>query len=195
MNLGDKPEKNKTVCFSGHRPEKLPDSGNPNSSVIKVLRSLLYKAILDCIECGYNCFIVGLARGVDLWAGEILMELKAHGKNIRIIAVLPFREHGANFHGEEKFILGNILNSADKTVCISEEYSKDCFRRRNEYMVDNSGKLIAVVSDYKSGTGSTIRYAKKCGISTRIIDAKRLEEQINGFDDSDILFDYEQLIL
>lgn len=49
-------------------------------------------------------------------------------------------------------------------------------------MVDNSCRLIAVVSDYKSGTGSTIRYAEKQGVPVRIINAKTLEEQINDID-------------
>ena len=45
-------------------------------------------------------------------------------------------------------------------------------------MVDRSGTLIAVVSDYRSGTGATIRYAEKQGIEVRTIDAKTFGDQI-----------------
>lgn len=166
--------KSRTVCFSGHRPEKLPESEN----VLRVLKSVLYKAILDCVDEGYNCFITGLARGIDLWAGEIVTELKAQGRGVKLIAAAPYRDHGKNFRNAEKFALGNILLKADKVVYVSENYYRGCMQRRNEYMVDNSGKLIAVVADHRSGTGSTIRYAEKRGLDIRLIDAKRMEEEI-----------------
>lgn len=171
-------EKSKTVCFSGHRPEKLPDGGNGNSRVIKVLKSILYKSVLDSIQEGYNCFITGLARGVDLWAGEIILELKAQGENVKLVAAVPYKGHGKGFLNDEKYIFGNIMLKADEKVYLSDHYTKGCMQRRNEYMVNRSGKLIAVVSDYSSGTGYTIRYARQQGIVTRIIDPVKLERQI-----------------
>ncbi|MDE6710243.1 MAG: DUF1273 domain-containing protein, partial [Oscillospiraceae bacterium] len=180
MNINEEEDiiKSRTVCFSGHRPEKLPLKGDGGAMVIRYLKSILYKEILDSISAGYNRFITGLARGVDLWAGEILMELKADGEKISIIAVKPYKAHGDNFYGEEKFSLGRLLSNADEVICLADEYRKGCFQRRNEYMVDRSGKLIAVVSDYRSGTGATIRYAEKQGIEVRTIDARTFGDQI-----------------
>lgn len=178
-------DRSRTVCFSGHRPEKLPDGGDDSSQIIRVIKSILYKEITDSVEQGYNTFITGLARGVDLWAGEIILELKAGNPEIRLVAAAPFRSHGSGFTGKDKFILGNILLKADKVVYVSENYSQDCMRLRNRYMVDNSAKLIAVVSDYKSGTGQTVRYAKQCGLEIKTIDSGKFE--------SDIRSQYEQL--
>lgn len=193
MNINEEEDilRKRTVCFSGHRPEKLPVNGDSGANVIRCLKSILYMEILESISAGYNRFITGLARGVDLWAGEILMELKEDGEKISIIAVKPYKTHGDNFTGEEKFSLGRLISKADEVICLSEEYRKGCFQRRNEYMVDHSGKLIAVVSDYKSGTGATIRYAEKQGIEVRTIDAKSFGEQIEAIDESnaDILWD------
>lgn len=179
------PDRSRTVCFSGHRPGKLPDGGDDSSQIIRVLKSILYKEIIDSIEQGYNIFITGLARGVDLWAGEIILELKAGNPEIRLVAAAPCRNHGSGFTGKDKFVLGNILLKADEVVYVSESYSQDCMRMRNRYMVDHSAKLIAVVSDYKSGTGQTIRYAKQSGLEIKTIDSGKLE--------GDIRSQYEQL--
>ena len=75
MNINEEEDilRKRTVCFSGHRPEKLPLKGDSGATVIRYLKSILYKEILDSITAGYDRFITGLARGVDLWAGEILM--------------------------------------------------------------------------------------------------------------------------
>ena len=188
MNINEEEDilRKRTVCFSGHRPEKLTLNGDSGSMVVRYLKSILYKEILDSIAAGYDRFITGLARGVDLWAGEILMELKAQGENISIIAVKPYKTHGDNFLGKEKFSLGRLLSKADEVICLADEYRKGCLQRRNEYMVDHSGKLIAVVSDYRSGTGATIRYAEKQGIEVRIIDAKKFGEQITSIEESSI---------
>ena len=173
-------DKERTVCFSGHRPEKLPDYGADFSQVVRVVKSILYKEILDSVKHGYNIFITGLSRGVDLWAGEIVLELQAKGYPIKLVAAIPFRGFGENYKDKDKFILGNILLKADEKVYLGESYTKGCLLRRNEYMVDRSGKLIAVVADYRSGTGQTIRYAEKQGIITRIIDAGKLNTDIQG---------------
>ncbi len=184
--------KSRTVCFSGHRPEKLPCGGDERCAVTRVLKSILYKAILDSIKEGYDCFITGLARGVDLWAGEIILELKAQGENVKLIAAVPYKGHGKGLRSDEKFLFGNIMLKADKIVYISDSYSQRCMHLRNEYMVDHSGKLIAVVSDYRSGTGYTIKYAREKGITVRIIDAHKLEEQIRRIGYSDL--DYNNFI-
>ncbi|MDE5577532.1 MAG: DUF1273 domain-containing protein [Oscillospiraceae bacterium] len=170
----------KTVCFSGHRPEKLPDEGSDRSQVIRTLKSILYKEIIDSAENGCTTFITGLARGVDLWAGEMIMELKAKGMPLKLVAAAPYKAHGNSFKGRDKFILGNILLKADEVVYVSENYTRECMRLRNEYMVNRSDKLIAVVSDYRSGTGQTIRYAERCRIEVKIINAAKLENDLSG---------------
>ena len=169
----------KTVCFSGHRPEKLPDGGNDHSQVIRTIKSILYKEILDSIDNGCTTFVTGLARGVDLWAGEMIMELKAQGMPLKLVAAAPYKAHGSSFKGRDRFILGNIFLKADEVIYVCENYSRDCMRLRNEYMVDRSDKLIAVVSDYRSGTGQTIRYAERRKLEIKIIDAAKLENGIN----------------
>lgn len=175
-----------TVCFTGHRTEKLPDGGDENSPVTKAIKSLLYKAVSDCIDDGCKCFVTGLARGIDLWAGEIVLDQKARGKDIRLTAVFPYRGHGANFKGYDKWAFGNIVHEADEIVYASEEYTPYCMKKRNEYMVNRSGKIIAVVSDYRSGTGQTIRLAEKAGLDIILIDAAKIAEQSAKYGDSSL---------
>lgn len=54
-------ERKKTVCFTGHRPEKLTAS---KDAVIHTLENAIEQAYQD----GYRIFISGMARGVALWA-------------------------------------------------------------------------------------------------------------------------------
>lgn len=162
----------KTVCFTGHRPEKLPGYGEIENQVLRVIKSMLYFQIYQAAENGYKYFVSGLARGVDLWAAEYVYDIKNRFPDIKLIGVKPFASHGESFRGEDLWSFSNILAKADEIVCVSEEYSRDCYKIRNQYMVDRSSRLIAVVDDFKSGTGQTINYARKKGLEINIINVK-----------------------
>ncbi|MDR0947428.1 MAG: SLOG family protein [Ruminococcus sp.] len=159
-------DRNKTVCFSGHRPEKLPDGDIAE----KILKSLLLQEIKDTIDSGFDTFISGGARGFDIWAGNIVAELRRRHK-IRLIAALPYEKHGENFTGKDKFEYGFMVDNADAVIFTSDEYSRSCMKIRNKYMIDVSGKLIAFMADAHSGTGMTVRFAQNAGIIVKMIES------------------------
>lgn len=161
--------KEKTVCFSGHRPEKLPLKGDTNTPEIRMLISILYKEILSSIDQGYDTFITGVARGIDLWAGSLVADIKSKNPEIKLVSAVPYKSYGEKWKRTDKWNLSYIMQKSDKIHYVCDEYSKICMKKRNEYMVDNSSKLIAVVDDYKSGTGQTVRYAKKNNLEIKII--------------------------
>ena len=71
-------------CFTGHRPEKLLRS-------TKVIRTDLEREIHKAISDGFTVFITGMARGVDLEAGEIVLRLRSEGFPIRLICACPYQ--------------------------------------------------------------------------------------------------------
>lgn len=162
--------KEKTVCFSGHRPEKLPDNGNISSQTVKALRSMLLNEIESSVKDGYTDYIVGMARGIDLWAGEMITELICKGEHLNLIAVFPYRGYEKCYKGYELWASNRILSHASEILYLNEQYYRGCMKERNEYMVDHSSRLIAVVDNMRSGTGQTIRYARSQGLDMKVID-------------------------
>ncbi len=162
-------ERSKTVCFTGHRPEKLPDGGDDDSPVIRAIKSCLYAEVEKAAAEGFDTFITGMQRGIDLWAGECVLDLM-NSYDIHIAAAVPYRDFGKNFRGKDKWLFGRIIGNAEHIAYIDEEYQPGCMSRRNRYMVDHSSLLIAVRGTDKSGTSQTIGYAKRCGIEVRTID-------------------------
>ena len=71
------------VCFTGHRPEKLfqPES---------VVKDNLEREIKAALADGMNVFISGMARGVDIWAAEIVLKLRKKNPEIKLICASPF---------------------------------------------------------------------------------------------------------
>lgn len=144
-------------CFTGHRPEKLSSS---EQYIKKELEANIRQAICD----GFITFISGMARGVDIWAAEIVLKLKAEGYPIHLICAIPFRGFENNWENEWKIRYRDILANADLIRCISPSYHRRCFQDRNEWMCNRASRLIAVYNGTSGGTRNTINYALSIGI-------------------------------
>ena len=150
-------------CFTGHRPEKL----NCNEAAIKVKLS---HAIDQAIQDGFVTFISGMARGVDIWAAELLLEHRAAAPSLHLICALPYSGFEQRWSPQWQTRYQAILQQADliKTICPS--YSMAAFQQRNEWMIDHSSRLIAIYNGTPGGTRNTIEYAKQKKLEIAIFD-------------------------
>ena len=149
----------KKCCFSGHRPEKLDLSET-------IVVDLLKKEIIKSVNEGYNTFITGMSRRTDIWAGEIVLDIKKNRSDIRLICAIPYPEFSTGRDAIWKDRFETILHSADDIVYVCSTYQRNCYQIRNEWMVDHSDRLIAVYNGSRGGTYNTIRYARKKQIDT-----------------------------
>ncbi|MDF2568349.1 MAG: hypothetical protein K0R90_1805 [Oscillospiraceae bacterium] len=159
----------KTVCFSGHRPEKIDKFQHDYGDKVEYVKKQLYESILCAIENGFTCFLTGMARGVDIYAGEIVMLLKQRHPDIKLVCVVPYEGHAQGWSFVWKERHNALIHHCDEVRILSEKFHKGCFNNRNEYMVDHSSLLIAVFNGQKSGTANTINYAKLSNKQVNII--------------------------
>ena len=150
------------LCFTGHRPEKIVES----EEEVKVM---LEKEIKEAAEEGFNVFISGMSRGVDIWAAETVLKMKEKNTDIKLVAACPFPEFDSRWVNADRIRLKNALDKADFVICISKAYSKDVYQKRNEWMVDHCTRVIAVYSGENSGTKNTVKYALKNNIKVKYI--------------------------
>ena len=150
--------KENAVCFTGHR-----EIGEPISDV--ELR--LTKTVERLIEQGYVFFWAGGARGFDTIASEVVLKLKSIYPQIHLFLALPFDEqytHEKNWTQAEISQYHRIKETASNVVILCDEFRPGAYHQRNRYLVDNSSVCIAYLNRDKSGTGYTVRYAKKRGL-------------------------------
>lgn len=145
----------KICCVTGHRD--IP------AEQANVIRELLRREILTAIEDGYTHFISGFAAGADLLFSEIVAGLKEIYP-ITLEAAIPYP--GRMKTPDKTF--QRLIRCCDIVKIHSDSYSKDCYMRRNRYMVDQSQRVIAVYDGRPTGgTAATVRYAK--GKDVRIV--------------------------
>ena len=134
----------------------------PESVVIAALEEKIREAIDD----GFVTFISGMAWGVDIWAAEIVLRLKAEGHPIHLVAAVPYEGFERGWDDDWKRRYYAVLSAADLVKYICDHYHHGCFQIRNEWMVDRSARLIAAYTGEKGGTKNTVDYATRKGVQT-----------------------------
>ena len=141
-------------CFTGHRPEKL------NRSEAEIKKDLEAE-ILQTINDGFVTYITGMARGVDIWAAEMVLQLRKQNPNLHLITASPYEGFESRWTEDWKVRYNTVMEQADLIRYVCKGYSKACFQIRNEWMVDRSARVIAVYNGEPGGTRNTIEYAEK----------------------------------
>lgn len=155
--------KKQCCCFTGHRPQSLPFRSNESDERYIDLKHRLKENITKMItENDVTHFISGMAIGVDMYAAEIVLELKETYPHITLEAVIPCENQSEKWNKQLRNRYMVILEKCDVHTVLQKEYTADCMHKRNRYMVDKSAYVIAVWNGKPSGTGKTVKYAEKC---------------------------------
>jgi uncharacterized phage-like protein YoqJ len=162
--------------FTGHRAEKLPWK-DETSKQAEDFKMQLCIEIVHKIKAGCDTFYTGMCNGVDIIAGEMVLELKETFLNIKLIAVIPYEDFACSWSEEWRERYFDLLANVDDEVLLNHKYKSKCFKQRNGYLVKHAGHIIAVHNDgdNKSGTHQTINMAKRRDRSIVIIEPKTLK--------------------
>ena len=154
----------KRVCFTGHRPHKLHGRSEEQ------IREVLQKEIQRAYDDGFRTFITGMAMGVDIWAGELVLELREKDPEVHLICALPHAgfESAWDERWQERY--RKLIEQADLCKVISQQRHRGVYQVRNEWMVDRSSRVIAVYNGETGGTRNTIAYARREGVDVQQIN-------------------------
>lgn len=165
-------------CLSGHR-------ALPSGAQLERLRQNLKKTIAKLAQEEITLFYVGGALGFDTLAAMTVLEMKAYFPQIRLYLALPCPEQHERWSKEDKALYEQIKEHADRVDYVSKQYTPDCMKKRNYYMVDHSCVCAYyLIHSMRSGTAQTVHYAGKQG--SRLIDLSA-EEPEDSWESSDLL--------
>ena len=89
---------------------------------------------------------------------------------------IPYEEQAAKWTIPQRDRYFDIIVRSDTASQLQGTYSRDCMKRRNRYMVEKSGHVLAVWDGAaRGGTGQTVRYARELGREMAIIHPVTLE--------------------
>lgn len=142
-----------TVCFTGHRPEKMTQGEEQ-------VRSALRKGIDRALKWKYTIFITGMAQGVDLWAADEILALRKDRPEIRLVCAIPYEGFADKWDHDWKAKYEAVKTAADEVYYICQRDMRGAPVVRDKWMVDHSSLVIAFYNGEKGGTKTTVDYAE-----------------------------------
>ncbi|MCL2507677.1 MAG: DUF1273 domain-containing protein [Oscillospiraceae bacterium] len=159
------------LCFSGHRPERLPSSGDPNAPEMQPLIAALRQELTAAAERGKTTMLHGCMAGWDIICAEQVILLKRQYPHVRLVSVAPYK---AAFFTREKCWTPDWVSRArevfsqhDMGIKIAGQYRPGIYYERNRALVDHSSELLCYWDGGGGGTKYTVDRAYSRGLTVR----------------------------
>jgi uncharacterized phage-like protein YoqJ len=174
-----------TVGATGHRSDKMggwKDSlgGYDNKHPLVVqLRTALLEVLEELIvNQGKTRFISGGALGFDTMFFWAVNHLKQKYPHIENVLAVPFMKQYIRWKPQQRYWYHEMVKKADTFFDVArqedyntrehekgknpiplDDFSHEKMDKRNHFMVDQSGVMVAFFDGSKGGTGNCVRYA------------------------------------
>lgn len=151
----------RSACFTGHRTIKA------DISIFSALLSSVIERLIT--DKGVTDFYAGGAYGFDAVSAFSVLHLKENYSEVKLHLILPCskEEQSRKWTAEQKAELEKLLGLADSVEYVSDRYYNGCMKARNARLVELASDYCICYwnpSNFRNGTGQTVRMAQKKGI-------------------------------
>lgn len=154
----------KACAVTGERPTRFRFKYNETYSLCKKIK----KAMLEQFRFLHDeeqvvRYYVGGSLGVDMWAGELILRLKEEAGygDIELFIVLPFEGHDAKWDERSRKRMDFLRRHSKRCITIGRQDCRESYVKRNCYMVDHIGYLVAVCEQRSGMALQTVAYARE----------------------------------
>ena len=153
-----------SCVITGHRPTRFKFKYNEKDKRCQRIKKCLQEQLIRLYNQGVRCFWAGGAMGADMWASEILLHMKEQTayQDVELCLALPFEGYDADWDDWHRKRMKFIRKYAAKVLILGEMPSSENYKKRNYFMVDQAGCMVAVydnVNNMRSGTQQTVNYS------------------------------------
>jgi uncharacterized phage-like protein YoqJ len=98
--------------------------------------------------------IVSGQLGVELWAAEIVLELKLEFPELQLAVITPFLEQEKNWNEQKQEHYHSVLEAADFVSSVTKrEYEGPWqFKARNQFLLDHTDGMLIIYDEENPGT-------------------------------------------
>ncbi|EOT44434.1 SLOG family protein [Enterococcus columbae] len=113
-------ENQKIITITGYRSFELGifQAKDPKLSL---LYKFIKQSLIELLENGLEWVVIGGNLGIELWAAEMVLELKQSGYTINLAVILPFKEFGSQWNESNQSLLTSVLSKADYVNYVSQK--------------------------------------------------------------------------
>ncbi|MFB3163014.1 DUF1273 domain-containing protein [Neobacillus sp. 179-J 1A1 HS] len=143
----------KVLAISGYKPFELGIFKNDHPAVL-FIKAALKKELIPMMEAGLEWVLISGQLGVELWAAEVVFELKSEFPDVKIAVITPFLDQEASWSETNSEWYKSILAQADFIDSVTKKgYEKPWqFRLKNQFFIEKSDALLLLYDQEKEGS-------------------------------------------
>lgn len=149
---------------------------------IPFIKKALKKQILYYIELGVEWFLISGQLGVEIWAGQVILELKDEYPTIKLGVFPPFLEQECNWNDGNKEEYYGVVGYADYVNNITNRKYEGPwqFALKNEFLIKKCDELLILYDNNHQGSPKfMVQMAEKMKKSITFITMDDLQEIVN----------------
>jgi uncharacterized phage-like protein YoqJ len=148
----------KRVLITGYKATELGIFSNKHPG-IAIIKKAITKQIIALMDEGLEWVIVSGQWGIEVWAAEAAIELKATYPNLQLAVITPFLEQEEKWSDDKKTVYSYVLQHANYVNSVSKaKYDGPWqFKEKNRFLLRNSDGMILVYDEENEGSPKYIR--------------------------------------
>lgn len=148
----------KTILVTGYKASELGIFALKHPG-IDIIKKAIKKRLTALIGDGLEWVVVSGQWGVEIWAAEACIELKASFPELRLAIITPFLEQEEKWNDSKKEAYTQILLKADyiNSITKSKYVGPWQFKERDKFLLRNSDGILLVYDEENEGSPKYIK--------------------------------------
>lgn len=142
------------IAVTGYKPHEIGVFQEKHEQ-LPYLKNALKRKISETIQAyGTEWIVTSGQAGVELWAAEAVIELKAEGIDIKLATIAPFFEQEEKYAEPTKELYREVWEKSDyKDYITKRPYeSPEQLRMKNDFIVQKTEAMLLVYDEATDGT-------------------------------------------
>ncbi len=178
------------LWLTGYRNYELSVFGNQDPKLL-VIKDTLRKLLINKVESGTDWLITGGQLGVEQWAAEVGLKLKADYPELKVAMMTPFAEFGGNWNEGNQAQYATLASQVDFHQSVSEQpyHGPQQLRNYQEFMLTHTDEAVMVYDlevegkpkyDYRAVT----QFQEQHTYPLTLVDMDWLQESANEYQEN-----------
>lgn len=142
----------KVLAVTGYKPMEL-NLFKPDDERITFIKAAIRKRLISFIEEGLEWVLISGQMGVEVWAGEVVLDLKEEYK-IKLAIIPPFENQESRWPEPVQQIYQELIMAADFCQPLYKGDYKGAFqfKAKNKWLVEKSDGCLILLDDENPGS-------------------------------------------
>ncbi|KIL44160.1 DUF1273 domain-containing protein [Jeotgalibacillus soli] len=143
----------KVLTISGYKSQEIGVFKQTDPALFYIKKAIK-QILLQRIEEGLEWVIISGQLGVELWAGEVVLELKELYPNLSLAILTAYADHELKWNEANQEMYKQIANQADFVEAISKKpyENPQQLSNKNKFLITKSDGLLMVYDEEHDGS-------------------------------------------